>query len=132
MKLIVCLDDNNAMAFHNRRLSSDFVVTERIFEMVSNHRLWLDSYSGYLFADFNGNIQIDNDFLSKAEENDFCFVETADVSPFISKVTEIYVFRWNRVYPGDLFFPEIPAKKQVLSEFAGNSHERITLEAYRL
>ncbi len=132
MKLIVCLDDKNGMAFHNRRQSSDLVVTEKIIELTKDHRLWMNSYSGYLFADSQANIQIDEDFLNKATEKDYSFTEITDVHPFIPKVRELFVFRWNRVYPADLHFPQIPAKAQVLAEFSGNSHEKITLEVYRL
>ncbi len=132
MKLIVCLDDRNGMAFHNRRQSSDLTVTKKIVELVRGHKLWMSSYSGYLFADFPENIQIDDDFLSNAPNDDFCFAEVSDIRSAISKVQELYVFRWNRTYPCDLFFPNIPGKSQFLAEFTGNSHEKITLEVYRL
>ena len=132
MKLIVCLDDNNAMAFCNRRQSSDIAVTNKIAELTKGNNLWMNSYSGYLFAGFGGNIRIAEDFLAQAIEEDFCFAEVTDICPHIPKIRELYVFRWNRVYPGDLCFPQIPAKAEVLAEFAGKSHERITLEVYYL
>ena len=132
MKLIVCLDDNNAMAFYNRRQSSDIAVVHKIAEFTQGQNLWMNSYSGYLFADFKENIRIADDFLTQAKEEDFCFAEISDVHSYIPKVREVYIFRWNRVYPGDLYFPKIPAKKQVLAEFSGKSHERITLEVYHL
>lgn len=132
MKLIICLDDKNGMAFHNRRQSSDLAVTKKILELTQGHRLWMNSYSGYLFADSRENIQIDEDFFGKATDEDYCFAEITDAYPFIPKVRELYVFRWNRVYPADLRFSQIPAKPRILAEFSGNSHERITLEEYRL
>lgn len=132
MKLIVCLDVKNGLAFHNRRQSSDLAVTKKILELTLGRKLWMNNYSGYLFADFQRNIQIDEDFLDKAAEEDYCFAEITDIKPYIRKVRELYVFRWNRVYPADLRFPQIPAKARVLAEFSGNSHEKITLEEYRL
>lgn len=132
MKLIVCLDDKNAMAFYNRRQSSDLVVTKKIAELTKGYKLWMNSYTGYLFADFQENIQVDEDFLRRSGEDDFCFAEITDIRPFLPMVRELFVFRWNRVYPGDLYFPEIPAKKQILAEFVGNSHEKVTLEVYNL
>ena len=132
MKLIVCLDDNNAMAFHNRRQSSDAKVTGKIAELTKGHRLWMNSYTGYLFADFADNIRIADDFFAQAEKEDFCFAEITDACPFLSEVSELYVFHWNRVYPGDLRFPKIPAKAKLLAEFPGNSHKKITLEVYHL
>ena len=132
MKLIVCLDNRNGMAFHNRRQSSDLMVTNKILQLTQGHRLWMNSYSGYLFADRCENIHIDADFLHNAGQEDFCFAEISDVRTVLSNVRQLYVFRWNRTYPGDLYFPKIPGKSQILAEFAGNSHEKITLEVYRL
>ena len=132
MKLIVCLDNKNGMAFHNRRLSSDLAVTKKIVEIARGRKLWMNSYSGYLFADCRENIQIDEDFLHNAQKEDFCFAEVSDICSAIPNVQELYVFRWNRIYPADLYFPNIPGKSQILAEFAGNSHEKITLEVYRL
>jgi hypothetical protein len=80
MKLIVCLDDTNAMAFHNRRQSADRVVCQKIMELVGQNNLWMNSYSGYLFAEMQGNIRIDDAFLEKAEKGDFCFAENVDLN----------------------------------------------------
>ncbi|MBR3978043.1 MAG: ribonuclease Z [Oscillospiraceae bacterium] len=132
MRMIVCLDDKNGMAFHNRRQSSDLIVTEKILELSRGCTLWMNNYSGYLFANTPGNIQVAEDFLDKAEAGDCCFAEITDIRPFMRKVRQLYVFRWNRVYPADLRFPQIPAKPRVLAEFSGNSHEKITLEEYCL
>lgn len=132
MKLIVCLDDQNGMCFNRRRQSSDAAVTGKILELVGGNKLWMNSYSGYLFADKPGNIQICEDFLESAESGDFCFIENLQTAPYLIRFSEIYVFRWNRRYPSDLYFPDVLDEGKVLTEFAGNSHKRITLEVYRL
>ncbi len=128
MNLIVCLDDKNGMLFHNRRQSSDAVVCRQMIALVGNNRLWMNRYSAYLFADFQENIQVDEAFLDKAQDEDYCFVENLDVTPYLPLVKRVFVFRWNRIYPADLRFPIYDGKKNVLAEFAGNSHEKITLE----
>lgn len=131
MRLIVCLDDNNGMTFNRRRQSSDMAVTGKILELVGADKLWMNSYSGYLFADKPGNIQICEDFLDRAEAGEYCFVENLKVEPYFERFSEILVFRWNRIYPSDMVFPDVLHNGTILLEFAGNSHEKVTLEAYK-
>ena len=132
MKLIVCLDDKNGMTFNRRRQSSDVAVVRKISELVGLDRLWMNSYSGYLFANSSGNIQICDDFLEKAGNEEYCFVENLHIAPYLERIQEICVFRWNRVYPADLVFPDVLRDGAILNEFVGNSHEKITLEVYKL
>lgn len=40
MKLIVCMDDKNGMAFNHRRQSRDRVLAERIMELTENAKLY--------------------------------------------------------------------------------------------
>lgn len=134
MKLIVCLDDNNAMAFNNRRQSMDRVVKEKILERSGDHKLWMNTYSAKQFSSDNKSLVADDDYLNRAEENDYCFAETDDLLPFVGKVSEVVIFRWNRKYPSDLYFPAgiIDGLKLISTEsFAGYSHEKVTKEVYR-
>ena len=132
MKLIVCLDDKNGMLFHHRRQSSDLVVLKKILELVGTEKLWMNSYSGYLFANHAGNIQVCEDFLEKAPKGAYCFVENVDIEPFLAHFKEIYVFRWNRTYPSDMKFPNVLLGGIRLCDFSGNSHDKVTLEVYKL
>ena len=61
MKIIVCVGDNNAMLFHNRRISRDRAVIEDILRMVSKEvkkdgraRIWMNEYSSELFRTYSG------------------------------------------------------------------------------
>ncbi len=132
MKLIVCLDDKNGMAFNRRRQSSDLVVIKKIMELVGSETLWMNSYSFYLFADFTGNIQVREDFLDCASAGEYCFVENLQLEPYLARCSEIYVFRWNRHYPADVMFPDVLRNGKILEEFEGNSHKIVTLEVYKL
>ena len=134
MKIIVCLDDNNGMLFNKRRQSSDRVVTEKICDLVKNEKLWIDTYSSKLFATQQGSVIVDDSYAQKAETGDFCFVEQGDVQAIANVAEEIIVFRWNRRYPADIYFPGncLSARKKVMTEaFSGYSHEEITMEVYR-
>ena len=131
MRLIVCLDDKNGMAFNHRRQSRDRIVIAKIEEPVKGSTLYFSSYSAKLFP--SGDFEPSEDYLSRAGEDDFCFVELEDVTPYEQQIKEITVFRWNRVYPADLYFP-IDLTQWSLErtvDFPGHSHEKITLEVYR-
>lgn len=80
-------------------------------------------------------IKADDAFLEKAAESDFCWAEDRHLAPWKDRIEELFLFRWNRRYPGDFFFDlDLADGSWVLAgteEFAGHSHEKITLEAYR-
>ena len=50
-------------------------------------------------------IRVEEDFLQKAGEGEFCFAEDADLSGEEERIQEIYLYRWNRDYPADVYFP---------------------------
>ena len=59
-------------------------------------------------------------------------VENAEIPA--DKVDEIYLFQWNRDYPADVYFSldlNSDYKKIKTEDFAGYSHEKITLEIYQ-
>ena len=133
MNLIICLDDRNGMLFGGRRQSRDRVVCEKMIQMTSGCKLWMNSYSGKLFAEMAADILVDEAFLAKADKNDYCFVENIDVLPYIDNVGRLIVFKWNRQYPADLFFRVelVDAWKLCRTEvFPGYSHKNITMEEY--
>lgn len=134
MKLIVCLDDKNGMAFWKKRQSSDKIVCERILLLCGGKRLYMNGYSQKLFDGMGGDIVVDKNFLDSAGKEDYCFTENVDVTPYIAEADEIILMRWNRVYPADLRFPaqQLSGWKKVdTAQFPGNSHECITQEVYR-
>ena len=134
MRLIVCLDDKNGMCFHGRRQSMDKVLREKLLDRVGMEKLWMSPYSARQFTQLRGNMIADQDFLEKAEKEDTCFVETLDVSEWISQCDQLMIYRWNSVYPADLFFPMDYVKSAwkliCQTEFTGNSHPKITEEIY--
>lgn len=136
MKIIVCLDDRDGMLFHGRRQSTDRMLRRNMLDLAGNSTLRMNRYSRNQFTEDIPQIEESDDFLAEAEENDYCFVEDRDISPYASKVNTVIIYRWNRVYPSDMKFPtelfegrwRLTARK----EFAGSSHERITEEIYML
>lgn len=93
----------------------------------------MNAYSRKQFTEENADqIQVEEDFLSKAGTGEFCFVENADISAYLDQIEEICLYKWNRDYPADTYFPvDLGVWKCVETvEFAGSSHEKITREKY--
>lgn len=135
MTIIVCVDDNNGMLFHNRRQSRDSVLCKHIIEMTKGKNLFMNDYSAKLFSDEQKeHIVVQNNFLEIASENDYCFVENTELSNYQNNIQEIVLYRWNRVYPADTYF-QFPLDKntwklQKTTDIKGNSHDVITEEVY--
>ena len=134
MIVFLALDNNNGMMLNNRRQSRDSVMIQKMFEIVGNEdKLWIHSFSQKLLSvDYSKRIAVWDDFLNIADYCDECFVENQHLSEHINKIDTIYVFRWNRDYLSD-FKLDIDLSewnKEIIEEFAGSSHERITLEKY--
>ena len=78
---------------------------------------------------------IEEDFLGRAEQGDYCFVEDRGILEAVEKIEELIIFRWNRRYPSDLHLDFLPREKGFvctgMEEFPGHSHDKITMEVWR-
>lgn len=130
MKLIFCLDSEGGFSFNNRRQSRDRGLNEYIFGLSKGGKLWMDSYSSALFDGFP--IYTDENYFLKAAPEDFCFAEgnLPDLSD--SRLDELIVCRWNRLYPHDSVLSiDGLWKLYKTEEIPGTSHEKITVDFYR-
>ena len=135
MHLIVCLDDRDGLSFAGRRQSMDRLLRSRMIERVGNAKLRMNGYSSRQFENLPTNVLVDEDFLAKAGEEDYCFVENVDIADYTDKIRTVIIYRWGRIYPSDVKFPNqilSPEKKISATEFAGYSHDKITEEVYYL
>lgn len=133
MIIIVCVDDHMGVMFHDRRQSADRVLREHILANLRGRKLWMDSYSSRQFSDAPDRISVSGDFLSAAGSGDYCFLEGQDVSPYMDRVEEVVLYRWNRTYPADQYFNVALLEGWTLDtteEFEGYSHKKITKEVY--
>lgn len=133
MNIIVCVDKNNGMMFNNRRQSQDQVLRARVIELCKGSRLLMNEYSARQFSEYS-NIIVSNNYLSEALPNDYCFIEDGILPP-TEAIESVLLFNWNRRYPSDVTF-DLDLKQncfkcQTTEEFAGSSHEKITLEIYK-
>ena len=126
MYIIICLDDNNGLAFNHRRQSQDRIVAEDIRKTVGEKKLWITDYSRKLFHSVS-NLEISENQKEKA--NVFQELETLDTGD--KRIEQFIIYRWNRVYPADVSV-EIGTEWKLTEteEFPGFSHEKITKEVY--
>ena len=132
MKLIVCLSDDNGMMFNHRRQSRDRVLIADMLQHVGTAPLWVTPYSAPLFPEDCASLQVVPDPAKVAGENDYCFVEDAPLPQGLENVNELLIYRWNRLYPSDVFFTcDTSAFCLAKSdEFVGSSHDNITKEIW--
>ena len=135
MKLIFCIDEKKGMMFFGKRQSQDSVLREHVAKLVANVPLWMNHYSASQFdTESIPNLNIDDAFLQEAAQGEYCFVEDAPLAPFEKWIERIAIFRWDRTYPADRYFDlQLGSGQWHLvgtSEFAGHSHDLITMEVY--
>lgn len=134
MNVIICIDINSGVLFNHRRQSKDCVVRQHIKRITNTHNLWMNQYTYKQFLDMDiPQINIAENFLELAGSGDYCFVENVDISPYISKIDRIILFKWNRIYPSDTFL-SLDLSEWTLEnteDFVGHSHDKITKEIYR-
>ena len=136
MNIIICLDDDNGMMFNKRRQSQDRILRADLKEFIKDKDLYMNNYSYKLYKDIdNGNIKVSENFLEQCTENDFCLVEDKLLNNYINKINNIIIYKWNRIYPSDLYFDiNLTSTSWELletKEFEGSSHEKITRIIYR-
>ncbi len=133
MKIIVCLDDNNGMAFNGRRQSRDKTVRADMLALAGG-RLRMSPYSARQFTETPTAWLAADNFWQNAGPDDYCFFETEDPAPWASAADEIVIYHWHRVYPADVTFTvplsEDGWKLTETTDLRGTSHETITREVY--
>lgn len=135
MNIAVCLDDKNGMLFCGRRQSKDRYLRQQLLQLAQPNALWMNSFSAKQFEQGDA-IEVAEDFLERAPQGSWCFVENTDVIPYKGKIEQLAIYRWNRLYPSNVKFP-VEAFCQNLQPistrtFPGHSHDEITEEIYQL
>ena len=130
MQVIITVENRNGMLFNHRRVSRDQKISERILAYCKEKKLWMNAYSAKLFEN-NPQIRVSETFLEQKDA--ICFVEDQDVTPYLPEIDTIILFHWSRDYPADFFFTVDLSEWNRIhqEEFAGKSHEKITMEVYK-
>lgn len=135
MIVILCLDDKGGMMFNGRRQSRDRCLRERVAALVGEGELWMNAYSAKQFAEMTlPGLRVEEDFLHRAGEGAYCFVEEGPLAPVEAQIERLIVFWWNRSYPADRYLDLSLTEGEwhggARSDFVGSSHEMITMEVY--
>lgn len=136
MILMVAVDEKNGLTFGGRRQSKDRILREKMLALCGDAPLWVNAYTARQFsAEEAGRLCIAEDFMEQAGEGEYCFLENCAAAPYLEKIEKLFLFHWNRSYPADFHFDiALTAPEWILElteEFAGFSHEKITMEEYR-
>ena len=136
MNVFICVDDNMGTMFNCRRQSQDRILRLNLISESIGSRLWVSQYTAEQFSPEERNsLVISNDCLDHASIGDYFFCEGEPLLKCESKIEDLILFKWNRVYPADSFL-DIPLNKHgwklvASSDFQGYSHDKITKEIYR-
>lgn len=136
MIVILCIDESGGMMFNHRRQSQDTELRKIILKRVNGKKLWMNEYSSKQFTKENlkgVDLQISEEFLQRANDGEFCFVENYDLRPYSARIEEIILFKWNRKYPADFYFQIDKGlwKLAKAEDFIGRSHDKLTMEIYK-
>lgn len=133
MKIIVCIDDKFGMMFGGKRQSRDRYLIDNLMSLVDDRRLIISPLSALLFG--GRRVEIYKDPLDRAGVGDFVFIEDLALLPYLEKIEQIIIYKWNRTYPRDVLLDLIPEKCGFTLverlDFVGSSHEKITREVYK-
>ena len=135
MIIIQCVDNRNGTFFNRRRQSQDRLLRSRILSELHGRRLWMNAYSLRQFQKelpLEVRLSVDEDFLTKAGTGEVCFVEGLPLLPWLDRIEQVILYRWNRDYPADVYLDWDLSRFQVsgLREFPGTSHPNITRTIY--
>ena len=128
MIIAACVDEAMGLRFNGRRQSRDRVLVQELMGLASG-TLRVGPFSEKLFA--GQEVYVGSDWLSAARPGDWCLCEGDEYLAYADRIEKIVLFQWNRSYPADLFFT-FPGTWTLRSkrDFAGSSHEKITVEEY--
>lgn len=116
MKIAVCVEKSGGISFNNRPVSRDRVLLEKLAALAGE-----------------GRVLFEKDISAVSSEENIYFMESDKIP--MEKVSQIYLFRWNRDYPADVYFnydlKELGFTRVKKEDFAGFSHKKITLEIYQ-
>ena len=137
MILIQCVDNRNGTFFNRRRQSQDRLLRSRILSELHGRRLWMNAYSLRQFQKelpLEVRLSVDEDFLTKAGTGEVCFVEGLPLLPWLDRIEQVILYRWNRDYPADTYLDLAldapPWSLAAREDFPGFSHPMLTKEVY--
>lgn len=133
MKLFICVDKAGGISFNGRRQSRDALVLKDILKRAKGKTVYAGPASGKLLFDAEGFCVTDEPYI-RAGKDGAVFMEIEP--PELDGVTELIVYRWDKLYPSDVKLDTDEIKKRfskfAVNEIKGNSHDTIKVEVYKV
>jgi hypothetical protein len=129
MTLIICLDDKGGMIFNKRRQSRDLAVIKDMLMHFSPIRI--SGFSEKLFSSYGAPYTLTRELFDGSDGASF--LENIDPTPYLDKISRLVIYNWNRLYPSDMRFSKdslFGFRLRSVTEFVGDSHDKITREIY--
>ena len=134
MTIIVCISDGMGMTFNNRRQSRDREVIRDIESLLGDSTLYISDFSKKLFSESKNSVVIEENPLINRSKDDFVFIESISLKPYIDQADRMVLYHWGEAYPADTFLDTPPAENgfslKSSVQFKGYSHENITREIW--
>ena len=130
MILFLCVDKKMGLSFGGKRQSRDQALTERMWSLSQGKPLYIKKESALLFEGIGAPLVVE-DPATAAGDGDFVFLEALPLPTH--GVEKVILFHWNRLYPStEKMTLDLAAfTKEKTEDFAGKSHERITMEIWK-
>lgn len=133
MIVIACVDKQNGMSFYGRRPTKDRVVQERILQDAYPGKVIMSRRCAAGFPEKSQPHIICRDSPMEAALDGYCMIETENASSSASRIEKVILYRWDTVYPADVYF-NLPLDTgwELESEtyFDGYSHPNVRREVY--
>ena len=133
MKLILCIDDKNGMAFNHRRQTRDKKQRQHMYQRIDGP-LYVSDYTRKLLVEDEDHPELLSlEDLDPKDEGASVFIETENIEKYVRYAKQIMIYRWNRIYLSDLYFDEKNLEGYRLigkDTFSGTSHPGIEFNIY--
>ena len=132
--VVVTVDDKMGIAFNKRRQSRDRCLIEDLCQSTDKD-IYISPYSLPLFSEWENRVKVCDSPLSECADGGVAFIEMTQIGDHIDDVSDLIIYRWNKVYPSDKKLGILPDEcgfvKASTTDIEGNSHSVITKEIYK-
>ena len=129
MKIAVCVAENGGITFNGRRVSRDKKILEDMISLFGRVEVGESAFGMFERAGLAEGASV------CAEENpDGALFIEKDPAEYYGRAGTAVIYRFNVNYPADVYMTSSPADNGFtlvsVTEFAGETHEKITREVY--
>lgn len=129
MKIAVCVAENGGITFNGRRVSRDKKILEDMISLFGRVEVGESAFGMFERAGLSERASI----CTEKNPDGALFIEK-DPAEYYGSAAAAVIYRFNVNYPADVYMTSSPADNGFtlvsVTEFAGETHEKITREVY--